>query len=472
MAASEDAVNQAWWMYGGSLVFLMQAGFAVLESGCVRAKNTQSILFKNLLDASFGALGWYMFGFGFAFGEDSNRKEALSENGIDGYDGFLGTNGFFSRDEYLDLHSSTGLVWGDWFFQFTFCATAATIVSGALAERCKLLGFAIVSMWLTSFVYPVVVHWTWGGGWLKMEGYTDLAGSGIVHMVGGFAALTGAIVLGPRIGRFDGTLPASEFVPSSYSQITLGTFLLWFGWFGFNGCSNAVAGFSGGDYPNHLLAGRAMANTTIAAATGFTTCFLLQTFSGNKKYNIGTICNSILGGLVGITAGCDSVKAYAAVIIGMISCFIVIGASKMLAKFKIDDVIDAFPVHGCCGAWGVFATGLFHIHTGWISGDKNKFTRSEGKGCLGPNIYGILAIATWTVCTTLPFFVVLKQVGLLRASREEEEAGMDLHYFSNLAQDQEAIISNSGSPRYSKEIEMPAADIEKPVPAADAADAA
>jgi ammonium transporter, Amt family len=431
----EEAVDHGWLMFGGVLVFFMQAGFALLEGGMVRPKNTQSIMMKNLLDMTVGALGWYAFGFAIAYGEDNANANAVTRNGIEGYDGFIGTTGFFSKDKHVKKIDS----FAGWFFQFTFCATAATIVSGALAERAKFEGFAIISFWLSVFVYPVVVHWTWGLGWLYMENYTDFAGSGIVHLTGGTAALVGAIIMGPRIGRFapvadheDGA-PAEPKIgegPTSIAQVTLGTLVLWTGWYGFNGASSL--GLSGG---GSNVAGRAMLNSTISAAAGGVTTMLMSRYvlKPRTHFDIVAICNGILAGLVGVTAGCDSMRSFAALFTGIIASFVYLSAERALAKAKIDDVIGAFPVHGACGIWGVLATGLFHMEKGLFYSEE--FTRSEGKGCFGPNLIGICVIPLWVATTTIPLFLGLKKVNLLRVSKEAEEEGMDKHYFQVISED-------------------------------------
>lgn len=422
------AVDQGWTMFAGCLVFFMQAGFALLESGAIRQKATQAILVKNMMDMCVGGLGWLLLGFGLAFGEDNESAVMKEDDGIEAYGGFVGTNSFFPTESDLD---GTSNHYAFWFFQFTFCATASTIVSGALAERCRLEGFALFTSIMTSIIYPIVVHWTWGYGWLANMGFTDFAGSGIVHLTGGTAALVGAAILGPRLGRFTeswsspSASPDAEeqpFTPSSILSVTLGTLILWFGWFGFNGGSTVM--LSAG---NHLTAGRAMTNTTIAGSAGGLVALVAAHFLFNsRKWDVMSFCNGILGGLVGITAGCNAVETYGALVIGITSAFVMLGATKLVEKLKIDDAIGAFPVHGACGMWGCLMTGCFHTDKGIFEG--GSFARDSGKGCFLPNLLGCLIILCWTAGTTAPVFLVLKKLGLLRCSAEVEKAGLDSEF--------------------------------------------
>jgi len=379
----------------------MQAGFASLEAGTVQAKNTQGILVKNLLDACIGAITWYLLGYGFAFGEDEGK--------------FIGKNLFLGQNkDYENAH------YVGWFFQWAFCATAATIVSGALAERVNLIGYAIFMVVMTAFIYPVVVHWTWGGGWLSdgEDGvYTDFAGSGIVHMTGGIAALWGAVILGPRTGRWDAD-KASSFAPHNVPMVVSGVFILWFGWYGFNcGSTTAMSGES-----SNTAALVAM-TTTLAAATGGITVFFTR-FAITKQHDILGLANGILAGLVSITAGCDGVYGWAAIAIGFVGGLVFLGASALLKKLRIDDPIDAFAVHGACGAWGVIAVAVFNFTQGIIYGGED-----AGK-LLGWQIAGILSIAVWTSGLSSATFLGLRVAGLLRVSLDDEIGGADRHSFT------------------------------------------
>ncbi|CAD7941120.1 unnamed protein product [Amoebophrya sp. A120] len=434
----ETAVDAGWTLLAGMLVFFMQAGFTLLESGYVKARNIQSILMKNAIDASVAGIAWYLLGYGLAFGEDSWHKEHKG--------GFAGTDHFAPGSD--ELTDGTGS-YVDFFFQYTFCATAATIVSGGVAERCKLEAFAVVSFLLTLVYYPLVVHWTWGGGFLTQNGYSDFAGSGVVHMFGGFAALAGAIVCGPRHGRFT---PGEEanFAPSNMLYICVGAFVLWFGWYGFN--AGSTLGLSGG---NDLLAARAATNTAISAAFGSISSFLTS-YIKDKKFNVAAFANGILGGLVGITAGCAGMDTHLACATGIISGLLVESSSELLKKLKIDDPVGAFPVHGACGIWGVIAIGLFDMEKGWWSGKKTFDI------LLGPNITGIITIAVWSFSTSLVTFLALKYAGLLLVSPETQTAGLDLEKFaleripSRKSERETGLVPATG---VVPEIEMP----EKPI---------
>jgi len=372
----------------------------MVEAGSVGAKNTQGILVKNLLDACIGAVFWFLFGYGFAFGEDSGK--------------FIGSNLFLAQNKDYENNHYVG-----WFFQWAFCATAATIVSGAVAERVSLHGYAVFMVVMTSFIYPTVVHWTWGGGWLS-DGdagiYTDFAGSGIVHMTGGVAAFWGALILGPRKGRFDPDPEvASTFVPHSIPMVVLGGFILWFGWYGFN-CGSTTAMTGGSANTAALVA----MNTTLAAAMGGITVFYTK-FIMTKQHDVCALTNGILSGLVSITAGCDGVFGWAAVLIGFLGGLIYVGASALMKRMKVDDVVDAFAVHGVCGAWGVIAVAFFNTTGGLFYGGE------DATKLLQWQIIGIICITLWTSVLSALTFFALKIAGILRLSEEEEEAGADMH---------------------------------------------
>ena len=419
----------------GSLVFLMQAGFAMLCAGSIRAKNVQNILLKNLLDACGGALGFYSIGYGLAY-----------EGGDDDSSGttFIGTENYFFQYN-LDDHIG-------WFFQFAFAATAATIVAGTVAERCKMEAYVCYSFFLTAFVYPVVVHSVWDGhGFLSAfnpdslwgVGMIDFAGSGVVHMTGGCTALVAAIVLGARIGRFadeDGK-PLDEpmaFKPHSVSLQMLGTFLLWFGWYGFNpGSTLAITPLGCAD-----IAALCAVTTTLAAATGcigsLSVDFLVSYWiTGEGVLDLSMAMNGTLSGLVAITAGCSTVQPWAAVIIGLISGIVYFLASKTLIKLKVDDAVDAIPVHFANGIWGCIAVGLFADPT-LVSAayDTNEGGIFYGGGrLLACQVCGILFIIGWVITLTLPFFLLLKTFGLFRVGSLEELVGCDVSHHGGSAYD-------------------------------------
>jgi Amt family ammonium transporter len=418
-----------WLIFGGVLVFWMQAGFAMLEVGTVHRKNTKNILIKNMFDASIAAICWWAIGHALAGGGDSYTS---SGNG-----GFAGDKGFFYHGK--DDYASKGQAEAGWFFAWTFAGAAATIVSGAVAERCAFSGYLIYSAVLTSVIYPPVVHMMWGNGkfgaWrsygknggdgalFSQCGVTDFAGSGVVHMTGGVAALVGAIMVGPRKGRFSDAnykLPVGNPVLQS-----LGVLILWMGWYGFNAVSTLyINGLSG-------TAAHVCFTTTISAATGCLTCGALG-YAVKHEIDIGMVNNGILAGLVGITAGCPVVSIWGAFCIGFSSAFVYYGTSQAMKLAHIDDVVDAVAVHGACGAWGVIAVGFFSTPTyyamGYYSERKDKCA-GLFYGGTGASMKAALAsigvIFAWVGSTSTILFGALKVAGLLRVSEEVEEMGMD-----------------------------------------------
>ena len=429
----QGALDSAWLCLCGALVMFMHAGFAMLETGCCRAKNASNVLMKNLVNVCFGTLGWWSLGWAFAYGEQHG-------NGFIGASGFFGW-GFYERNEAGVISPVTCTADGcqstmlSWFFQWAFCTAGATIVSGAVAERVKSPTYAAFAFFMTSFIYPVVVAWTWGGGWLAGlfdVGYMDFAGSGVVHLTGGAAGLAGTVVLGPRKGRFSNP---EEFACHNLPLVVLGTFALWFGWYGFNPGST----LSMHDAKMGALAAQVAMNTTISAATGGISVFLLR-YVIMHKYDVGALCNGILAGLVGITAGCGNMESGSAFATGLIAAFVYQGASMLLQKLKIDDPVDASPVHGFCGAWGLLAAGLFdwgkgfdHYH-GWSGWDCMssgiRCTKGIGGTAVGAQLIMILVIVLWSGSLSAMAFFALKKTGMLRISEEVEAAGMDSHHHS------------------------------------------
>lgn len=434
LVARLENVDTFYLLFAGSLVFLMQAGFAMLCAGSIRAKNVQNILLKNLLDACGGALGFYSIGYGLAYeGEDDSSGTT-----------FIGTENYFFHYN-LDDHIG-------WFFQFAFAATAATIVAGTVAERCKMEAYVCYSFFLTAFVYPVVVHSVWDShGFLSVAnsdplrgvGMIDFAGSGVVHMTGGCTALVAAIVLGARIGRFadqDGN-PLDEpmtFKPHSVSLQMLGTFLLWFGWYGFNpGSTLGITPIGYGD-----VAALCAVTTTLAAASGCVGALLFsyvatQVTIGEEVLDLSMAMNGSLSGLVGITAGCSTVQPWAAVVIGLMSGLVYFAASKTLIYLKIDDAVDAIPVHFANGIWGCIAVGLFAdpaLVSAAYNVNKGGVFYGEGN-LLACQVCGILFIIGWVVALTTPFFVFLRKFGLFRVSALDELVGCDLSHHGGPAYD-------------------------------------
>ncbi len=377
------------------LVIFMQAGFALVEVGLNSAKNTVNILAKNLLDFALGVLLFYGIGYALMY------PGAAFEGGYFGFD----SSRIFAISDWSDgafLHPQI-----DFLFQAAFAATAATIVSGAVAGRMKFGAYLVYTAVLTGFVYPVSGFWKWGNGWLGVMGFWDFAGSGLVHMVGGFAGLAGAIILGARIGRFTTDGKSVPIPGHNVMYTTLGVFILLIGWYGFNpgsqfGAPTADLGF--GDIAAY---GLIATNTTLAACTGSISALVLA-WALFGKPDITMALNGMLGGLVGITANCDCVSNTSSLIIGAVAGVIVIAAIILLDKLKIDDPVGAFPVHGACGAWGLIACAAF------------------GGKPWGAQIIGTVAIAAWAFGTMFVLFSILKAIKFLRVSREEEQTGLDI----------------------------------------------
>eukprot|EP00440_Ansanella_granifera_P005813 gb/GFBE01006305.1/.p1 GENE.gb/GFBE01006305.1/~~gb/GFBE01006305.1/.p1 ORF type:complete len:544 (+),score=136.98 gb/GFBE01006305.1/:1-1632(+) len=426
------AMDSIWILLCGSLVMFMHAGFAMLETGCCRAKNCQNVLMKNVVNVCVGTLGWWIFGWAFAYGGPFDNDGKL-ENQFIGSQQFLcigfltfsdGKVNPFQEGENTSLALS-------WFFQWAFCTCGATIVSGGVAERVKSPTYAAFAFFMTSFIYPCVVAWTWGYGWLGSVadvGYMDFAGSGVVHLVGGVSALAGTVILGPRKGRWENP---DDFEAHNLPLVVLGTFALWFGWYGFNpGSTLALHSKESG-----ATAANVAMTTTLSAATGGISVFLIR-YALLRKYDVGGLCNGILAGLVSITAACATVESSAAFAIGLCGAFIYQGASMLLQKLKIDDPVDAVPVHCACGMWSLVATALFdwgedyNYYHGWslwdcIQNDDGTCMSGAGGKAIGVQLLFILIVILWSgTWSTLGFFV-LSKIGKLRISEEVEQHGMD-----------------------------------------------
>lgn len=388
-----SSVDTLWTLIAAALVFLMQAGFAMVETGFTRAKNAGNIIMKNLMDFSLGSLAYWIIGFGIMFGAGN---------------GFFGAFDFLSQGDYnSSIPTHTFII-----FQTVFAATAATIVSGAMAERTKFISYIIYSVAITLVVYPISGHWIWGGGWLAELGFHDFAGSTVVHMVGGVAALVGAALLGPRIGKY-GKDGKSKAIPGhSVTLGALGVFILWFGWFGFN------AGSTLGVEGQELAVSNIFMTTNLAAAAGAAGTMLL-TWIKYKKPDVSMTLNGALGGLVAITAGCDAVTPGGAVLIGLIAALVIVFGIGFIDKvLKIDDPVGAIGVHGLCGAAGTIMVGLFAVEGGLFYGG--------GAELLGIQALGVAAVAAWVaIAMFIVFFIIKKTVGL-RVSAAEEIAGLDI----------------------------------------------
>lgn len=382
-------LNIIWTMLGAILVYFMQAGFALVETGFTRAKNAGNICMKNMMDFVLGSLFFFILGFPLMFGNNIG--------------GILGGSGFFNP---YSLADSDGIFNGlpiavFMIFHTVFCATAATIVSGAMAERTKFSSYLIYSACISVFIYPITGHWIWGGGWLSSIGFHDFAGSTAVHMVGGICALVGAKIVGPRLGKYneDGTPNA---IPGHNIPLgVLGVFILWFCWFGFNCGSTTAATTTVGD----------IAMTTNLAAAASTLVTLLFTWKRYGKPDVSMTLNGSLAGLVAITAGCDVVTPYEAMIIGAIAGFVVVLAIEFIDKVvKIDDPVGAVGVHGCCGLLGTLLTGVF----------------GEGVSFL-PQLIGVVSVVAYAGVMAAIIFTVIKKTIGLRVSDQEQLDGLDIH---------------------------------------------
>lgn len=394
-----SSVNTIWVLLGAALVFLMQAGFAMCEAGFTRAKNTGNILMKNLMDFCIGTPTYWILGFGLMF--------AGSGAIVGGLDPFV-------RGDYSAVLPAGVPLFAYLIFQTVFCATSATIVSGSMAERTKFISYCLYSFCISAFIYPVSGHWIWGGGWLSQLGFHDFAGSTAVHMVGGVCACIGAAILGPRIGKYDDEGKPRAILGHSLSLGALGVFLLWFCWFGFNGCS--TVGMEGDD--TIVSAGLIFVTTNMAPAVA-SVVTMIYTWIRYKKPDVGMTLNAALAGLVAITAGCDVVSPAGAAAIGVIAGLLLpVSVNFFDAVLKIDDPVGAISVHGVCGAAGTILTGLFSTSEGLLYGHGAHFLLIQ---CLG-----VASTALWAAVTITVVFQVIKHTIGLRVSQEEELKGLDI----------------------------------------------
>ncbi len=411
---ANEVIFGIWFLAGAALVFWMQAGFAMVEAGFTRAKNTGNIIMKNLMDFCIGTVMFILIGFGLFLGEDVA--------------GLIGKPGFDIFTNYADFD------WSNFVFNLVFCATTATIVSGAMAERTKFLSYCIYSAVISGLIYPVEAHWVWGGGWLAQKGFHDFAGSTCIHMVGGISALIGAAILGPRIGKFTknkaGKITKVNAFPGHNLTIgALGVFILWLGWYGFNGAAAQSVEELGSIF----------VTTTIAPAIATVVCMVF-TWIKYKKPDVSMCLNASLAGLVAITASCDVTDAFGAIVIGAVAgVLVVFGVWLLDYKLHVDDPVGAVAVHMLNGIWGTVATGLFATESAPAYargfGDGVTFGANQicGKGLfyggglklLGVQMVGLLAIAAWTVITITITYVAIKAIVGLRVTEEEEIVGLD-----------------------------------------------
>jgi ammonium transporter, Amt family len=406
---AQDYLNNIWVFIAGVLVFFMQAGFALVEAGLTRAKNVVNIFTKNMADAIVGILAFFATGFAFAFGESGGW--------------FIGTSNFFLNDLDLAAIPEGGLSPATtFFFQAVFAATAVTIASGAMAERTKFSSYLIFSAVMCAFIYPVVVHWTWGGGLIsdiQINGavYSDFAGSGIVHMTGGVAALMGALFLGPRIGRYDENGTPRAIPGHNIPFATLGVFILWMGWFGFNPGSELLA--------DEFVSTIAVNTMLAAAAGGFVTAMTIWLVAG--KPDLAMIGNGVLAGLVAITAPVGAVTPVWSVVIGGIGGVLVVFSVLFFDKIKVDDPVGAISVHGVCGLWGLLSIGLFARYDDAFLGREDAGLIYGGgiDQLVVQALMAVIILAWVSICTGILFFVLKKTTGL-RVSREEEIEGLDV----------------------------------------------
>ncbi len=400
LSAVSGEVFGVWFLIGAALVFWMQAGFAMVETGFTRAKNAGNILMKNLMDFCIGTVVFILIGFGLLFGEDLV--------------GLIGKPGFDIFTNYAEFD------WSNFVFNLVFCATTATIVSGAMAERTKFLSYCIYSGIISALIYPIEAHWIWGGGWLAQMGFHDFAGSCAIHMVGGISALIGAKILGPRIGKFtkdkSGKITKVNAFPGHNLPIgCLGVFILWLGWYGFNGAAcTSVAQL-----------GSVFVTTTVAPAIATVVCMIF-TWIKYGKPDVSMCLNASLAGLVAITAPCDVTDVTGALVIGAVAGLLVVfGVWLLDYKLHIDDPVGAVAVHCLNGIWGTIAVGLFATTSAPGNDTLTGFFYGGGFTLLGKQLVGFAAVAAWTAVTiTIAFFIIKAIVGL-RVTEEEEIVGLD-----------------------------------------------
>ena len=400
MAAVNSEVFGVWFLIGAALVFWMQAGFAMVEAGFTRAKNTGNIIMKNLMDFCIGTVVFILIGFSLLLGEDLV--------------GLIGKPGFDIFTSYADFN------WSNFVFNLVFCATTATIVSGAMAERTKFLSYCIYSAVISALIYPIEAHWIWGGGWLSQLGFHDFAGSCAIHMVGGISALIGAALLGPRIGKYtkdeSGKIIKVNAFPGHNITIgALGVFILWLGWYGFNGAAATSV----------EQLGSIFVTTTIAPAIATVVCMIF-TWIKYGKPDVSMCLNASLAGLVAITAGCDVTDAFGAIVIGAVSgVLVVFGVWLLDYKLRVDDPVGAVAVHCLNGIWGTLAVGLFATTSAPGNDSYTGLFYGGGFHLFGLQLLGFVSVAAWTAVTITITFLIIKATVGLRVTEEEEIVGLD-----------------------------------------------
>ena len=400
LSAVSSEVFSVWFLIGAALVFWMQAGFAMVEAGFTRAKNTGNIIMKNLMDFCIGTVVFILIGFSLLLGEDLV--------------GLIGKPGFDIFTSYADFN------WSNFVFNLVFCATTATIVSGAMAERTKFLSYCIYSAVISALIYPIEAHWIWGGGWLSQLGFHDFAGSCAIHMVGGISALIGAALLGPRIGKYtkdeSGKIIKVNAFPGHNITIgALGVFILWLGWYGFNGAAATSV----------EQLGSIFVTTTIAPAIATVVCMIF-TWIKYGKPDVSMCLNASLAGLVAITAGCDVTDAFGAIVIGAVSgVLVVFGVWLLDYKLRVDDPVGAVAVHCLNGIWGTLAVGLFATTSAPGNDSYTGLFYGGGFHLFGLQLLGFVSVAAWTAVTITITFLIIKATAGLRVTEEEEIIGLD-----------------------------------------------
>ena len=393
--APNAPITFIWMLVAGFLVYFMQAGFAMVESGFCRAKNASNLMMKNLLDFVMGSLAYFAVGFAFMYGTDQS--------------GLIGFSNFFLSGDAYDV-----TIYRDFMFQVVFAATAATIVSGAVAERLKFNAYLVYSVIISAFIYPVYGHLVWGGGWLSQMGFHDFAGSGVVHALGGFVGLAGAMVLGPRFGKYDANGKPRAIPGHNIPFAAIGVFILWFGWFGFNAGST----LNGEDLRIAVIA----VNTNMAAAAGAAAALLLI-YAKTRVWDISMALNGALAGLVAVTAPCAVISAPSAILIGAIGGILVVLSIFAVENMGIDDPVGAFSVHGVNGIWGLIAVGLFADGT---YGDITGLFFGGGTGQLVNQLTGAATVMVWAFSLGYLTFKVMDLAFGIRISPQEELEGLDI----------------------------------------------
>lgn len=391
-----SGIDTVWVLLAAILIFMMQMGFASVEAGFTRSKNTANILMKNLLDFCFGSLLFWLFGFRIMFGADA-------------FAGLIADPFALGSAVPSNIPQTAFLI-----FQTMFCATTATIVSGAMAERTQFRAYLVYCIFISAFIYPISGHWTWGGGWLSALGFHDFAGSAVVHSAGGWLALVGAAMVGPRIGKYKNGKPHA-ILGHNLTIATLGVFILWIGWFGFN--PGSTVGISTPELQQS--ASTVFMNTNISAATGALTALIVAWVRYGKP-SLSLSLNGVLAGLVGITAGCDAVSTAGAALIGIIcGAAMVFAVSFLDSVAKVDDPVGAISVHGVCGSLGTILTGIFALDGGLLY--------DGGLHMLGVQLLGAAVYAAWAILCGLILFYVLRRTIGLRVDRRVEEDGLDYY---------------------------------------------